>query len=345
MKRALITGITGQDGSYLAELLLGKGYEVHGVIRRASNFNTQRIDHIYQDPHEQGRRLVLHYGDMVDGSNIARLVERIAPDEIYNLAAQSHVHVSFDQPVYTADVDALGALRLLEAVRDARLDTRIYQASTSEMYGNPVRAPQNEETPFQPCSPYGAAKLFAHWMTVNYREAYGLYACSGILFNHESPRRDARFVSRKVTRAVARIKAGIEEKLYLGNLSAQRDWGYAPEYTEAMWLMLNQDGPEDFVIATGESHSVRELCTVAFGVGGYELRWEGEGADEKGVDAASGRTLIEVDARYLRPLELRALIGDAAKAKELLGWQARTEFEELIRIMVEADVQATAEGR
>jgi GDPmannose 4,6-dehydratase len=340
VKKALITGITGQDGSYLAELLLGKGYEVHGMIRRASTLNTDRIDHIYEDPHERRRRLHLYYGDMVDGSNIARLVEKIVPDEIYNLAAQSHVHVSFDQPVYTADVDALGTLRLLEAVREARLDTRVYQASTSEMFGNPVEVPQTEATPFRPCSPYGAAKLFAHWTTVSYRTAYGLFTCSGILFNHESPRRDVRFISRKVTRAVARIRAGIDDRLYVGNLDARRDWGYAPEYVEAMWLMLNRDEPDDFVLATGENHSVRELCTLAFALGGYELRWEGEGCDEKGVDAASGRVLVEVDPRYFRPYELCELRGDAAKARDVLGWQPQTTFESLVRIMLEADVAA-----
>jgi GDPmannose 4,6-dehydratase len=345
MKKALITGITGQDGSYLAELLLGKGYEVHGIIRRASVFNTERIDHIYQDPQEQGRRLILHYGDVVDGSNIARLVEAIAPDEIYNLAAQSHVAVSFEEPVYTADADALGALRLLEAVREARPDTRLYQASTSEMFGNVRQIPQNEQTPFHPRSPYGAAKLFAHHMTVNYREAYGLYACSGILFNHESPRRDRRFVTRKVTCAVARIRAGLQDRVYLGNLNARRDWGYAPEYVEAMWMMLNRDGPDDFVIATGETHTVREFCELAFAIGGFRLAWQGEGPDERGADAASGRTLVSVDPRYFRPTEVDLVRGDAAKAKRVLGWQAKVRFDELARIMVEADIKALEEGK
>jgi GDPmannose 4,6-dehydratase len=354
VKKALITGITGQDGSYLAELLLEKGYEVHGIIRRASTFNTQRIDHIYQDPHERGRRLFLYYGDMVDGSSIARLVAQVAPDEVYNLAAQSHVHVSFEQPVYTADVDALGTLRLLEAIRESHVQTRFYQASTSEMFGA-ARPPacmgkaqqsgQHEGTPFHPHSPYGAAKVFAHWTTVNYREAYGLFACSGILFNHESPRRDERFVTRKITRAVARIRAGLEQKLYLGNLDARRDWGYAPEYVRAMWLMLNRDEPDDFVIATGESHSVREFAEAAFEVGGLPLRWEGEGIEEKGIDAGTGRVLVEVDPRYFRPAEVDLLQGDASKAARLLGWKPQVRFAELARIMVEADLKALGEAR
>jgi GDPmannose 4,6-dehydratase len=339
MKKALITGITGQDGSYLAELLLTKGYEVHGIIRRASNFNTQRIDQIYQDPHARGVRLHLHYGDMVDGSSIARLVGRIAPDEIYNLAAQSHVHVSFDQPVYTGDVDALGTLRLLEAVREARVSTRIYQASTSEMFGNSP-PPQNEQTPFHPRSPYGVAKAFAHWATVNYREAYGLFACCGIMFNHESPRRDERFVTRKITRAAAMIRAGRQKTLYLGNLDSQRDWGYAPEYVEAMWRMLNRDQPDDFVLATGESHTPRQCVELAFGIAGFGLRWEGRGTREKGIDAKSGRVLIEVDPRYLRPAEVDQLRGDAGKAKRLLRWQPKVRFEDLIRILTEADIKS-----
>jgi GDPmannose 4,6-dehydratase len=345
VKKALITGITGQDGSYLAELLLEKGYEVHGIMRRASTFNTQRIDHIYQDPHERGRRLFLYYGDMVDGSNVARLVAQVAPDEIYNLAAQSHVHVSFEQPVYTADVDGLGTLRLLEAVRESRVRTHLYQASTSEMFGGMGNSPQNEDTPFHPRSPYGAAKVFAYWMTVNYREAYGLFACNGILFNHESPRRDERFVSRKITRAVARIRAGKEEKVHLGNLNACRDWGYAPEYVEAMWLMLNREGPDDFVIATGETHSVREFAEVAFEVGGFRIRWEGEGEGERGIDARTGRTLIEVDPRYFRPAEVEQLQGDASKAARVLGWKPRVKFAELARLMVEADLKALTDGR
>ncbi len=346
MKKALITGVTGQDGSYLAELLLGKGYEVHGIIRRASVFNTERIDHIYQDPHVKDRRLHLYYGDMVDGSNIARLVEKIAPDEIYNLAAQSHVAVSFEQPVYTADADALGTLRLLEAVREARVNTRIYQASSSEMFGQVQEVPQTERTPFHPRSPYAAAKLFAHWMTVNYREAYGLYACSGILFNHESPRRGKRFVTRKITRAVAEIRAGRQERVYLGNLNAQRDWGYAPEYVEAMWLMLNAPNgePDDYVIATGEGHTVRQFAELAFAIGGFDIEWEGENENEKGIDAATGKALVEVDPRYFRPTEVDLLLGDASKAKKMLGWEAKTSFEELARIMVEADITAVEKG-
>ncbi len=345
MRKALITGITGQDGSYLAELLLEKGYEVHGIIRRASVFNTERIDHIYQDPHVEDRRLLLYYGDMVDGSSIARLVEKIAPDEIYNLAAQSHVHVSFEQPVYTADADALGTLRLLEAVREARVETRIYQASSSEMFGKVQEVPQSEQTPFHPRSPYAVSKLFAHWVTVDYREAYGLYTCSGILFNHESPRRGKRFLSRKVTRAVARIRAGLQDRVYLGNLNARRDWGYAPEYVEAMWLMLNRDEPDDFVIATGRAPTVREFTELAFGIGGFDLRWEGEGEDEVGIDAKTGRTLVKVDPRYFRPAEVDLLIGDASKAKRLLGWEPKTGFEELARIMVEADIEAVSRGQ
>jgi GDPmannose 4,6-dehydratase len=339
MKKALITGITGQDGSYLAELLLERGYEVHGIIRRASTFNTERIDHIYQDPHDENRRLYLHYGDLVDGSCIARLIEKIAPDEIYNLGAQSHVAVSFEQPVYTADTDALGTLRLLEAVREARLDTRVYQASTSEMFGEVQEVPQTECTPFHPRSPYGAAKLFAHWATVNYRDAYGLYACSGILFNHESPRRGKTFVTRKITQAVARIRAGLQETVYLGNLDARRDWGYAPEYVEAMHRMLNSDGPGDYVIATGEAHTVREFADLAFRAGGFSPVWEGEGDDERCVDNRTGATLVEIDPRYRRPAEVSLLIGDATKAREALGWEARTRFEQLVGIMVEADIR------
>ena len=344
MKKALITGITGQDGSYLAELLLEKGYEVHGIIRRASTFNTERIDHIYQDPHDPNQRLHLHYGDLVDGSCIARLVEKTVPDEIYNLAAQSHVAVSFDQPVYTADTDALGTLRLLEAIREARLETRVYQASTSELFGKAAEVPQNEHTRFHPRSPYAVAKLFAHWATVNYREAYGLYACSGILFNHESPRRGKTFVTRKITQAVARIRAGAQNVLYLGNLDAKRDWGYAPEYVEAMHLMLNAHEADDYVIATGETHTVREFADLAFHIGGLSPRWEGEGLAEKCVDASTGRPLLEIDSRYLRPAEVDVLRGDAAKARERLGWEPRTRFEELVRIMVEADIEAVASG-
>jgi GDPmannose 4,6-dehydratase len=347
MKKALITGITGQDGSYLAEFLLEKGYQVHGIIRRASVFNTERIDHIYEDPHVTERHLLLYYGDLVDGSNVARLVEKIVPDEIYNLAAQSHVGVSFEQPVYTSDVDALGTLRVLEAVREARLQTRLYQASTSEMYGRVAETPQNEQTPFRPRSPYAAAKLFAHWTTVTYRQAYGLYACSGILFNHESPRRGKRFVTRKITRAAARIRAGLQDKLYLGNLNAKRDWGYAPEYVEAMWMMLNSPSgePDDFVIATGETHTVREFAEKAFALAGFEIRWEGENENERGIDAKTGGTLIEVDPRYFRPAEVDLLMGDASRAKEALGWEPKVSFDELVRIMVEADIEAAERER
>jgi len=345
MKKVLITGITGQDGSYLAELLLSKGYEVHGIIRRASVFNTERIDHIYEDPHEKGRRLHLHYGDMVDGSNLARLVEKIAPDQIYNLAAQSHVQVSFEQPVYTTDVDALGALRLLEAIRDARVETRFYQASTSELFGKAAEVPQNEGTPFHPRSPYGVAKLFAHWATVNYREAYGLFACNGILFNHESPRRDPRFITRKLTRAAARIRGGLQDCVYVGNLDSRRDWGYAPEYVRAMWMMLERDEPDDFVIATGETHSPRECAELALRCAGFDIEWQGEGVDEEGIDRESGRTLVRVDPRYFRPAEVDLLLGDATKAREQLGWEPEVRFAELIRIMVEEDIKAVEEGR
>lgn len=338
MKRALITGITGQDGSYLAELLLDKGYEVHGTMRRASVFNTERIEHIYQDPHVADRRLILHYGDMSDGSNLSRLIERVEPDEIYNLAAQSHVAVSFEQPVYTGNVDGLGTLRLLDAIREARMETRVYQASTSEMFGKVREVPQSEKTPFYPRSPYAAAKVYAHWLTVNYREAYGLYACCGILFNHESPRRGKRFVTRKITQAVAKIRVGLQDCLYLGNLDAKRDWGYAPEYVDAMWRMLNADGPDDYVIATGETHSVREFVELAFKVGGIDLAWEGQELDERGVDARNGRTVVAVDERYFRPSEVDLLIGDPSKAERELGWRARTGFEELARIMVESDI-------
>lgn len=343
MKTALITGITGQDGSYLAELLLEKGYQVHGIIRRGSTFNTQRIDHLYQDPHEEDIRLELHYGDLIDASNISRLVEKIEPDEIYNLAAQSNVAVSFEQPEYTSDVDGLGALRLLDAIRESRVDTRFYQASTSELYGDVEEMPQDEETPFHPRSPYAVAKLYAYWITRNYREAYDLFACNGILFNHESPRRGKRFVTRKITRAVARIKGGLQDRVYLGNLNAKRDWGYAPEYVRAMWQMLNHDGPEDFVIATGETHTVREFAEKAFLAGGYELVWEGEGVDERGIDRESGEVLVEVDPRYFRPAEVDVLLGDPSKAKEVLGWEHETSFDELVRIMVESDIKTLEE--
>jgi GDPmannose 4,6-dehydratase len=325
MKRALITGITGQDGSYLAELLLKKGYEVHGIIRRASTFNTERIDHIYSDPHLDGTKLFLHYGDLSDGTALARLLEKVPFDEIYNLAAQSHVRVSFDVPEYTGDVTALGALRLLEAIRETGSRCRYYQASSSEMYGKVVETPQKETTPFHPRSPYACAKVFGHYLTVNYRESYGIYACSGILFNHESPRRGETFVTRKITRAVARIKAGAQKELFLGNLDAKRDWGYAPEYVEAMWKMLQQDKADDYVIATGETHSVREFLEEAFQCVG--LDWQ---------------QYVRYDARYERPAEVDLLLGDPTKAREKLGWVPRTTFRDLVKIMVEADVRAFA---
>jgi len=340
-KKALITGITGQDGSYLAELLLEKGYEVHGVMRRSSSFNTQRIDAIYEDPHEKDRRLILHYGDLNDASSLNRILRISDPDEIYNLGAQSHVMVSFDTPEYTGEVTGLGATRLLEAIREMRIRPRIYQASSSEMFGKVRETPQRETTPFHPRSPYGAAKVYAFWMTVNYREAYGLYAVNGILFNHESPRRGETFVSRKITRAVGRIKFGLQDRLYLGNLDARRDWGYAKDYVEAMWRMLQHGQPEDFVIATGEMHTVREMCGRAFARAGIAIEWRGHGADECGVDS-SGRVLVEVDRRYLRPTEVDELLGDASKAKEKLGWKPSTTFEQLVDLMADADVELAA---
>lgn len=343
MKKVFITGITGQDGSYLTEMLLERGYEVHGIIRRASTFNTQRIDHIYQDPHEKDLKLHLHYGDMLDASNLSRLIEKIEPDEIYNLAAQSHVAVSFKQPVYTADCNALGTLRLLDAIKESRVDSRFYQASSSEMFGNPKEIPQTEETPFNPVSPYACSKVFAHNITKNYREAYNLHACIGILFNHESPRRGKRFVTRKITRAVAKIDAGLQDKIYLGNLDAKRDWGYALEYVEAMWKILNQDEPGDYVIATGQVHSVREFAEKAFSCAGYDIEWDGEGKDEKGVDKNSGRSLIEVNPSYYRPCDVDIIVGDASKAEVELDWRHKTDFEELVRIMVDADMRLLEE--
>jgi GDPmannose 4,6-dehydratase len=341
LRRALITGITGQDGSYLAELLLAKGYEVHGVVRRSSSFNTARIDHLYEDPHTPGRQLILHYGDLNDASSLNRLLRVVRPDEIYNLGAQTHVRVSFDTPDYTSEVTGLGALRLLEAVRELQIRPRIYQASSSEMFGS-APPPQNELTPFHPRSPYAIAKLYAHWMTVNYREAYGLYAVSGILFNHESPRRGETFVSRKVTRAAGRIHHGLQERVFLGNLDAQRDWGYAREYVEAMWLMLQQPEPSDYVIATGETHSVRELCERAFARIGVTLEWRGAGTGEQGVDAKDGRVLVEIDPRYFRPTEVDVLLGDATRAKQALGWEPKVSFGELIDLMVDADLALAA---
>ena len=327
VKKALVTGITGQDGSYLAELLLAKGYEVHGIIRRASTFNTGRIDHLYQDPHINGVRLFLHYGDIADSTNLIRLLYRIQPDEIYHLAAQSHVRVSFDIPEYTGDVTGLGTVRILEAIRETGLKARFYQASSSEMYGQAKEIPQRETTPFYPRSPYGAAKVYAYWVTVNYRESYGLFACNGILFNHESPRRGETFVTRKVSRAVARIQAGMDNELYLGNLEAKRDWGYAKEYVEAIWLMLQQDRPDDYIIATGEAHSVREFVEEAFSYVG--LDW---------------RKYVKKDPKYYRPSEVDLLIGDPSKAKRVLEWEAKTRFRDLIRLMVDADIAAVKES-
>ena len=342
---ALITGVTGQDGSYLAEFLLEKGYEVHGIKRRASQFNTDRIDHIYEDPHQEDVRFFLHYGDLTDSTNLVRLVKEIQPDEIYNLAAQSHVQVSFDSPEYTADVDALGALRLLEAIRILGLEdkTRFYQASTSELYGEIQEVPQNEETPFYPRSPYAAAKLYAYWITINYREAYGLHASNGILFNHESPRRGETFVTRKITRAAARIKLGVQDKTYLGNLDAERDWGHARDYVDGMWRMLQQETPDDYVLATGCTTTVRRFCELAFSAAGIELAWEGTNEDEKGYDADTGRCIIEIDPRYYRPTEVHQLLGDAEKAREKLGWAPSTSLETMAREMVEHDLEEARE--
>lgn len=344
-KVALITGITGQDGSFLAEFLLDKGYDVHGIIRRSSSFNTGRIEHLYFDEWVRDmkrRRLInLHYGDMTDSSSLIRIIQELQPVEIYNLAAQSHVKVSFEVPEYTADTDAIGTLRLLEAVRMLGLDkkTRIYQASTSELFGQVQEVPQRETTPFYPRSPYGCAKLYGYWITKNYRESYGMYAVNGILFNHESERRGETFVTRKITLAVARISAGLQDKLYLGNLNARRDWGYARDYVECMWLILQQDEPDDFVIATGEFHSVREFTEHAFARAGITLRWEGEGVDEKGIDIATGRVLVEVDPKYFRPCEVEQLLGDPTKARTKLGWNPRkTSFEQLVHIMVDHDM-------
>ncbi|MES1196368.1 MAG: GDP-mannose 4,6-dehydratase, partial [Steroidobacter sp.] len=339
-KKALITGITGQDGAYLAELLLDKGYEVHGIKRRASSFNTDRIDHLYQDPHENDVRLHLHYGDLTDATNLIRIVQQVQPDEIYNLAAQSHVAVSFETPEYTANADAIGTLRLLEAIRILGLEkkTRFYQASTSEMFGKVQETPQRETTPFYPRSPYGAAKVYAHWITVHYREAYGLFACSGILFNHASPIRGETFVTRKITRALSRIHEGLETCLYLGNLDSLRDWGHARDYVHAQWLMLQQDQPDDFVIATGEQHSVREFVTLAGAKLGMNMRWHGKGVDEVGIDTRTGRTIVRVDTHYFRPAEVETLLGDASKALQKLGWRAETSFEALVAEMVEGDL-------
>lgn len=345
-KRALVTGITGQDGSYLAELLLQKGYEVHGIVRRSSSFNTSRLDSIYQDPHEQNRRLILHYGDLNDASSLNRILRVVDPDEIYNLGAQSHVRVSFDTPEYTGEVTGLGCTRLLEAIRELKIRPRIYQASSSEMFGRVLETPQTEKTPFYPRSPYGVAKVYAFWITVNYREAYDLFAVNGILFNHESPRRGETFVSRKITRAVARIAAGTQDRLYLGNLEARRDWGYAKDYVDAMWRMLQHDIPNDYVIATGDTRTVREFCERAFAEVGIDLDWRGEGLEEKGLDRRNGRVIVEIDPRYLRPTEVDLLVGDASRASQDLGWTPTTGFEELVRLMVQSDVRlAESEAR
>ena len=346
MKRALITGITGQDGSYLAELLLEKGYEVHGMIRRSSSFNTGRINHIYRDPHETDVRLFLHYGDLNDASSINLLLRDIRPDEIYNLGAQSHVRVSFDVPEYTGEVDALGAVRILEGIREAGLNTRFYQASSSELYGKVVETPQKETTPFYPRSPYACAKAYAFYITQNYRESYNMYACNGILFNHESPRRGETFVTRKITRAAARIKLGMQPCLYLGNLDAKRDWGFAGDYVEAMWLMMQQDRADDYVIATGETWSVRTFAERVFERLGMSLEWQGSGTDEQGIDTKTGQVVIRIDPRYFRPAEVDLLLGDPAKAKRQLGWELKTSFDQLVNMMVDADLkQAEREKR
>lgn len=340
MKKALITGVTGQDGAYLAEFLLEKGYEVHGLKRRSSLFNTDRIDHLYQDPHEVNRNFILHYGDMTDSSSLIHVIQQIQPDEVYNLAAQSHVAVSFEEPEYTANSDALGTLRLLEAIRILGLTkkTRFYQASTSELYGKVQEVPQTEVTPFYPRSPYAVAKLYAYWITVNYREAYGIYACNGILFNHESPVRGETFVTRKITRALARISLGLQDTLYLGNLDAKRDWGHAKDYVRMQWMMLQQEQPEDFCIATGVQYSVRDFCNASYDHLGKKIRWEGSGVDEKGYDEETGKCIIAVDPRYFRPTEVETLLGDPAKAKEKLGWEPEISFDEMVHEMMGYDL-------
>lgn len=333
MKKALITGITGQDGSYLAELLLNKGYEVHGLRRTSSVFNTERINHLLDN-----KNLHLHYGDLIDSSNLNRLLEQIQPDEIYNLGAQSHVHLSFQVPEYTAEVDGLGTLRLLDAIKNSGVKTKFYQASTSELFGKVQSIPQNEKTPFYPRSPYGVAKLFSYWTVINYREAYNIFACNGILFNHESPRRGEIFVTRKITKGIAAIKKGLKNKILLGNLDAKRDWGYAKDYVEAMWLMLQQKNPDDYVISTGETHSIREFCEEAFKIAGHEIIWKGKGLNEKGIDKKTKKTLVEIDPKYFRPTEVELLIGDNTKAKKKLGWKPKVNFKKLVKIMVEHDL-------
>lgn len=344
-KVALITGITGQDGSYLAELLLEKGYEVHGIIRRASTFNTKRIDHLYQDPHDGEVSLFLHYGDITDSSNLNRLIEKIQPDEIYNLAAQSHVGVSFNSPEYTAEATGVSTLRILDAIRETGVNTKFYQASTSELFGGlPDTAPQSEKTPFYPKSPYGVAKLYSYWITVNYRESYNIFACNGILFNHESPRRGETFVTRKITRAVAAIHLGMQDKLYLGNMDAKRDWGHAKDYVEGMWRILQQDSPQDYVLAMNETHTVREFVELAFAELGYEIVWEGTGVDEKGIDKNTGKVLVEVDPRYFRPAEVELLWGDSTKARTELGWEPKYSFMDLVKEMVASDLEEMKNG-
>lgn len=337
-KKALITGITGQDGSYLAELLLARGYEVHGLVRRTSAFNRNRIEHLYVDPHIRGCDLTLHYGDLTDSSSVWHIIQKVKPDEIYNLGAQSHVGISFDMPEFTGDTIGLGTLRLLEAVRDLDFSVKFYQASSSEMFGKAKEIPQKETTAFYPRSPYGCAKVYAHWLTVNYRESYNIFACSGILFNHESPRRGENFVSRKITIGLANILRGKADCLYLGNLDAKRDWGYAKEYVEAMWLMLQQEKPDDYVIATGETHSVRELVEQAAGNIGQDIEWQGKGLQEQGIDKKTGKVVVKIDERYFRPAEVDLLVGDATKAKEKLGWQPKTKFKDLVKLMMESEL-------
>jgi GDPmannose 4,6-dehydratase len=338
-KKALITGITGQDGSYLAEFLLDKGYEVHGIIRRSSSFNTSRIDHIYKDFHANDARLFLHHGDLSDSSNISRLIEKIKPDEIYNLGAQSHVRVSFDIPEYTADTVGLGTLRILDAIKESGIKTKFYQASSSEMFGKVQEIPQKETTPFYPRSPYGVAKVFAYWITVNYRESYGIFACNGILFNHESPRRGSTFVTKKITEGLVKIKFGKQDKLYLGNLDAKRDWGYAKDYVEGMWLMMQVKKPSDYVLSTNETHSVREFVEESAKILGIDIKWTGKGINEKGIDKKTGKVIIEIDSKYFRPSEVDLLIGDNSKAKRELGWKPKTSFKNLVRLMVQEDVK------
>ncbi len=339
MKKALITGITGQDGSYLTEFLMAKGYEVHGIIRRASTFNTHRIDHLYQDQLEGNPQMILHYGDLTDSSNLNRLIEKIQPSEIYNLGAQSHVQVSFEVPEYTAEADAIGVLRLLDAIRETGVAARFYQASTSELYGKVMEVPQTEETPFYPRSPYGVAKQYGYWITKNYRESYGLHASNGILFNHESPRRGETFVTRKITMAVARISRGLQQCLYMGNLNALRDWGYAPDYVEMMWMMLQQETPDDYVVATNEMHTVREFIEKSFGHVGIEIEWDGEDVGEVGKNKATGGVVVRMDERYYRPCEVEQLLGDPSKAKRQLGWESKVKFAELVQIMTDGDLR------